>query len=571
MQPVKSNRSQITAPNSALPMQGFAAELGPEVESGVTSILTRRQQLGVDVLDALDAAAVRRWSNAAAASLEAHREEIDRLNVFPVHDSDTGTNMATTLRAAVDALAAHTAADAAGALQALARGAVLGASGNSGNIVAQLLRAIADAAVEAQRCDAAALRDGLRRGAVQARAAVADPVEGTILTVAAAAAAALPDGATSLAEVAALALAAAAEALQHTPEQLPVLAAAGVVDAGGQGLVLVLEALVLTIGGATPPHVTVPRADPEHAHAHHDAGAETGFEVQYLLDTAGDFTEESADALRGALVRLGDSVVVVGTGDGTWSVHVHTGDAGAAVEAGIAVGRPYRITVSPFDGLAPPKAGAVIAIVPGAALGRLFESEGVRVVATDEPSVRDVVEAVLTADAREVVLLPNNAQITSVADAAAAEVRERGVRVAVVPTRSPVQGLAAVAVHDSSRRFDDDVVAMAEAAAATRFAEVTIAERESLTSAGICQAGDVLGLIDGEVVEIGRGILAVALAVSDRLLGIGAELMTVLVGAAAQPGVGTVLRRHVRDRSPLTEVTVYEVGQPECPLIIGIE
>jgi hypothetical protein len=523
----------------------------------------------VDVLDALDAAAVRRWSSAAAASLDAHRDEIDRLNVFPVHDSDTGTNMATTLRAADDALAAHTPADAAEALQALARGAVLGASGNSGNILAQLLRAIADATVEARRCDAAALREGLRRGAVQARAAVADPVEGTILTVAAAAAAALPDTSASLAEIAGLALAAADEALRRTPEQLPVLAAAGVVDAGGQGLVVVLEALVLTIGGVSPPHITVPSADPEHAH--HDTGVETGFEVQYLLDTAADFTDESADALRGALGRLGDSVVVVGTGDGTWSVHVHTGDAGAAVEAGIAVGRPYRITVSPFDGPAPPKAGAVIAIVPGAALGRLFESEGVRVVATDEPSVRDVVEAVLTAEAREVVLLPNNAQITSVADAAAAEVRERGVRVAVVPTRSPVQGLAAVAVHDSSRRFDDDVVAMAEAAAATRFAEVVVAEREALTSAGICQAGDVLGLIDGEVVEIGRGILAVALAVSDRLLGIGAELMTVLVGAAAQPGVGTVLRRHVRDRSPLTEVSVYEVGQPECPLIIGIE
>jgi dihydroxyacetone kinase-like predicted kinase len=141
----------------------------------------------------------------------------------------------------------------------------------------------------------------------------------------------------------------------------------------------------------------------------------------------------------------------------------------------------------------------------------------------------------------------------------------------VVPTRSPVQGLAAVAVHDPTRRFDDDVVAMAEAAAATRFAEVSIAEHESLTSAGICEAGDVLGLIDGEVVEIGRGVLAVALAVSDRLLGVGAELMTVLVGDGAHPGIGEVLRRHVQDRSPLTEVTVYDVGHLDVPLIIGVE
>jgi DAK2 domain fusion protein YloV len=535
----------------------------------------RRQQLGVDVLDALDAAAVRRWSSDAAASLAVHRAEIDLLNVFPVHDSDTGTNLATTMRAAADALGANSTDDAGAALQVLARGAVVGASGNSGNILAQLLRGLADAASEAETCDAEALREGLRRGAVQARAAVAEPVEGTILTVATAAAAAVPDGRLTLAEVAGLALAAADEALGRTPEQLPVLARAGVVDAGAQGLVLVLEALVHAVGGRAPQITPVSTVRPTRDHAHHGAPGTapgTAFEVQYLLDTDGAFTEEAADALRRELTRLGDSVVVVGTGDGTWSVHVHTDDAGGAVEAGIAVGRPYRISMSPFDGVGPPpKPGAVIAIVPGAGLARLFESEGVLVVADDEPTVEDVVAAVLTADSRDVVLLPNNAQITGIADAAAQQVRERGVRVAVVPTRSPVQGLAAVAVHDSSRRFDDDVVAMAEAAAATRYAEVTIAEHESLTSAGICQAGDVLGLIDGEVVEIGRGTLAVALALTDRLLGIGTELMTVLLGANAQPGLGDVLRRHLHDRAPLTEVTVYDVGQPDPLLIIGAE
>jgi dihydroxyacetone kinase-like predicted kinase len=177
----------------------------------------------------------------------------------------------------------------------------------------------------------------------------------------------------------------------------------------------------------------------------------------------------------------------------------------------------------------------------------------------------------LSAAVREIVLLPNNSEIAGVAEAAAEQVRTRGIRVAVVPTRSPVQGLAAVAVHDATRRFDDDVVAMAEAAAATRFAEVTIAEHESLTSVGVCQAGDVLGLIDGDVVEIGRGVLSVAFVVTDRLLGVGAELMTVLVGADAQPGVGDVVRRHVRERSPLTEVSVYDVGQPRHLLIIGVE
>jgi dihydroxyacetone kinase-like predicted kinase len=169
------------------------------------------------------------------------------------------------------------------------------------------------------------------------------------------------------------------------------------------------------------------------------------------------------------------------------------------------------------------------------------------------------------------VLLPNAGDLAGVADAAAGELRRDDLRVAVIPTRSPVQGLAAVAVHDVTRRFDDDVVAMAEAAAATRFAEIVVAEHESLTSAGVCQPGDVLGLIDGEVVDIGRGQLAVTLAVVDRLLGIGAELMTVLVGADAPTGVGELLRRHVRDRTPLTEVTVYEIGSAGAPIVIGVE
>src|SRR5439155_25561343 len=156
----------------------------------------------------------------------------------------------------------------------------------------------------------------------------------------------------------------------------------------------------------------------------------------------------------------------------------------------------------------------------------LFESEGVRVVEAGgdrTPSVEDVVSAIHATAAHELVLLPNASRVAGVAEAAAEQVRAYGIRVSVVPTRSPVQGLAAIAVPDPARRFDDDVVAMAEAAAATRHAELTVATAEALTAVGICQPGDVLGLIDGEVVEIGRGLLAVAFNLVDRLLGVGAE------------------------------------------------
>jgi hypothetical protein len=143
--------------------------------------------------------------------------------------------------------------------------------------------------------------------------------------------------------------------------------------------------------------------------------------------------------------------------------------------------------------------------------------------------------------------------------------------VSVVPTRSPVQALAAVAVHDPARRFDDDVVAMAEAAAATRFVELIVATEEALTSVGICQPGDVLGLIDGEVVEIGHGLLAVAYAVVDRVLGVGAELMTVLVGNTAPGRTGEQIAAHVREMAPFTEVALYPGGPADRPVIIGVE
>jgi dihydroxyacetone kinase-like predicted kinase len=217
---------------------------------------------------------------------------------------------------------------------------------------------------------------------------------------------------------------------------------------------------------------------------------------------------------------------------------------------------------------------AVVAVAPGPGLAHLFEAEGVRVVGggpTDNPSTAEVLAAVLASHAAQVILLPNAAQVTAVADVAAAEARAEGIEVVVIPTRSPVQGLAAVAVHDGERRFGDDVIAMAEAAAATRWAEVTIAEREALTSAGRCAAGDVLGLIAGEVVEIGTSITGVARVLIDRLIGVGGELITILVGEQIATAIGQQLADYVAAAAPGVEVSVFEGGQPDFPLLIGVE
>jgi hypothetical protein len=524
--------------------------------------------LGVTVLDALDAHAVRRWSRAAVAVLVEHRAAIDALNVYPVPDADTGTNMAQTLAAADDTLRASAAVTAGDALAGFARGAVLGARGNSGVILSQILRGLADSVGAASVVTPHELRAGLRRGSDQAWDALAAPVDGTILTVVRAAADAEPDDGSMAATVRAC-VAAAEDALAHTTEQLADLARAGVVDAGGQGLVLVLQALAQVVAGDVPSSPAASSAGARRVQRESGSG-EFAFEVQYLLDAA----EGAGDALRGRLSGIGDSVAVVGTGEGVWNVHAHVNDVGAAIEAGVELGRLHRITVVQFaadDVGTHPAETAVVAVAPGDGLGHLFEAEGVRVVDGRRPSVEEVLAAVRATGASEIVLLPNAESVAGVAQAAAERARADGTRVTVVPTRSPVQGLAAVAVHDPLRRFDDDVVAMAEAAAATRFAEITVAERESLTSVGVCQQGDVLGLIDGEVVEIGRGLVSVVFAITDRLLGVGPEMLTVLVGCDAPPGIGDLLVGHVRERSQLTEVTVYAGGQPHYPVIIGVE
>jgi DAK2 domain fusion protein YloV len=541
------------------------------------------------VLQALDDAAVGQWCRAAAAALSAGRDRLDELNVFPVPDGDTGTNLLLTAEAAVAAL------DAAGpgadepAWSVLTRGAVLGARGNSGTILAQLLRGLSDSLADSPPADGPVLAAALQKAADTAYAAVADPEEGTFLTVARAggeaAGAAVAAGRTALADVVTAAADGARAALEATPGQLDVLRDAGVVDAGGAGLCLVLDALVGTVTGvepARPPLVARPARRGDPGHVPHQPPPGPGSEVQYLL--AG--SDETAVArLQTRLAALGDSLVVVGVDTPTgreWNVHVHTNEVGAAIEAGIEAGRPYRVAVTP---LAPVRAAApvpgrraVVAIVPGDALARLFAGEGVRVVTCGPGGLGDledgdleerVLGEIVASAATDVVVLPNDPALTPAASRAAARAREQDRDVAVVPTRSPVQGLAAVAVADPARRFGDDVIAMAEAAAATRWAEVTTAEQEALTSAGPCRPGDVLGSAEGDVVIVGADLPAVACDLLDRLLSAGGELATLVVGPDA--ALGDAVCAHLAAAHPTVEVVRYDGGAAAVPLQVGVE
>ncbi|MFC8225785.1 DAK2 domain-containing protein [Streptomyces sp. NPDC057287] len=535
--------------------------------------------------DDLDAVAVRTWCSLALEALGRERAAIDAINVYPVADGDTGTNLYLTVEsaaAAVEAVfAAHetgsTVPSPADAVRAMAHGALIGARGNSGTILAQLLRGMAG--VLSESGDADHLRTALAEAASAARQAVAHPVEGTVLTVAdaAAGAAGATGGSAGVRDVIDAAYDGARAALAATTGQLAVLGRAGVVDAGGQGLVTVLGALLEAVGGRAQERGVRPAPEPAPLTGDcADAGPDGGpaFEVIYLLEASDD----AVARLRGRLDALGDSLVVVG-GDGLWNVHVHVDDAGAAVEAGVEAGRPYRIRITHFAadrGAAhrEPAQRAVVVVVPGDGLSGLCAEAGATTVLArpgEPPASGELVDAIRRAHAREVVLLPNDAQLRHTAAVAAEQARAEGIRVALVPTRAAVQGIAALAVHEPDRSFDEDVVAMTSAAGATRYAELAVAERQSWTMAGICQAGDILGLIDGDVAVIGEDVPGTARTVLDRMLSAGGELVTLVLGEDMPDDLADGLTAHVRESYLAVDTVVYRGGHQAAPLLIGVE
>ncbi len=562
------------------------------------------------MLEVLDAAAVRRWGRASLDGLGRAREEIDALNVYPVPDGDTGTNLFLTLESAVEAMGhgaprpalayrddafelsedpAEAQADLARTAKAMAHGALMGARGNSGVIVSQMLRGMAEVlagsgeAGSGQPADESAagtLRRALARASELGYAAVAEPVEGTVLTVmraAADAAQAVPG--TRMSPVARAAARAAREALARTPDQLEALRRAGVVDAGGRGLVVILDALVGTVTGALPP--PMPRAARPHRPPPPVADVLTpegpSYEVMYLLRA----DEDAIPSLRSTLLPLGDSLLVVG-GEELWNVHVHVDDVGAAIEAGIEAGRPFRIQVTHFrDQVARQRAAhpdgaerAVVALAGGGGLADLLRESGAVVVQGAggmRPATREILDGIRAAGTPEVVVLPHDKDSVPSAEAAAEQARSDGLRVQVLPTRASVQVLAALAVHDPQRRFDDDVVSMTAAARATRYGGVTTAVREALTTAGVCHPGDQLGVVSGDVAVIGSDLNQVAAEVLDRLLSGGGELVTLVTGADAPEGLVDHVLDHLRTAHPESDTAVYTGGQRHYPLLFGVE
>ena len=538
---------------------------------------------------------VLRFVDIAVDALAAAREEIDALNVFPVPDGDTGTNMYLTMSAARDAVREATGgdpgADLGAALAAFSRGALLGARGNSGVILSEMLGAIGRRVAQARpdERNAHVMADAIRRASDASYAAVGTPVEGTMLTVTRAAAEAAAEVAKEpgarARDVFTRAAAAAREALARTPEQLEALRHAGVVDAGGRGVSVILDAAETVLTGRRPTpvtapigthHIPVPVATSGDLHPD---GPQ--YEVMYLLDAE----DAAVPRLRETLGGLGDSLVVVG-GEGLWNVHVHVDDVGAAVEAGIAAGRPHRIRVTHFaEQVAEVRRRThardgrrVVAVAAGAGLAALFEEAGAVVVPGGpgrRPSTGQLLEAIVACRAAEVIVLPNDHDSVRVAEIAArtAEADSDGaIRVAVIPTHAQVTGLAAVAVHEPGRTFEQDVLEMTATARHARQGAVTVAARQAMTMAGPCEPGDVLGVVAGDFAVVGEDLYTVATEVLDRLLGGGGELVTVVAGADDPEGsLATRCAAYVEEQHPAVDVVVYDGGQERYPLLMSVE
>ena len=551
-------------------------------------------------LEALGPADLRAVVASYRDALQAHRDAINRLNVYPVPDGDTGTNMALTLESVVNELDGAD-SDMPTVCKAISHGSLMGARGNSGVILAQVMRGLAGVLAERDAGDGGCWAAALVSASAAAYEAVGNPVEGTILTVvreASEAADAAAGAGGSLVEVLQAARDGAQAAVEKTPELLPVLAQNGVVDAGGVGLVLLFDALLHVADGRPVPEpeegegIISPDVAPQAGSFDAAVGAEHGdvsdlrYEVMYLLEAP----DESISAFRDVWTGIGDSIVVVG-GDGLWNCHIHTDDIGAAVEAALDCGRPRQIRVTDLaeqvleerwvreaaegpedepEQVAVPT--AVVAVGVGEGIKRIFHSLGVQAMVGGgqglNPSTSQILEAVKSVAADEVVVLPNNKNIVAVAEQVDGQ-SDRVVR--VVPTRSIPEGFAALLAYDPQASADDNVEAMAGACDLVVTAEVTQAVRDSSCDAGPIHAGDFIGVTADGIVAVDAELAGAAVALLESMVGEEHELVTIIVGEGASAGVTRQITEWLDEHRPDVAPEVHHGGQPLYHYFFGIE
>ncbi len=534
----------------------------------------------------IDGAAFRSSFTDACALLRRHIPALNAINVFPVPDGDTGVNMHLTLREGVRALAATEGDDLAAAAQALAHGSLMGARGNSGVILSQILGGLATGLAGRREADGPALAAALSSASEAAYGALSDPVEGTILTVIRDAARAVADDPPARVDgVLERAVQAAKQAVDRTPELLPVLKEAGVVDAGGLGLAIILEGVLRSLRGDSldvdlAPDVAVEAGWRSEAASLHEAEhGESGYCTEFIV--AG--TELEPAVARGELSALGTSLLIVGGGD-LLRVHLHTARPDDALAYGRTLGELSHVKVDNLEAqiqrfvsnkTAPDTTAAglrVVAVAAGDGIEAAFRSVGVGTLVqggqTMNPSAGEILQAIESCSADRIVVLPNNKNIIASAKQAAEKSTKQ---VTVVPSRSVPQGIAAVLALNSDLSFDANTAAMEGALATVRSAEVTRAVRATTIEGRRIEIGQAIGVVDGALRVVADDIDAAVHACVEEMRSPESSLLTLYAGHDTRDEDAAALVDELRDSYPDIEVELVRGGQPHYPYLLSLE
>ncbi len=536
---------------------------------------------------------------AGANALEANKKMVDEMNVFPVPDGDTGTNMSLTVNSAVKEVIKVESGAAGDIAKALSSGALRGARGNSGVIVSQLFRGLAKGLKGCEEINAITFATAMENGIETAYKAVMKPKEGTILTVAKAAAAKCLEAALQsddLIDVFAQAIESGEETLQRTPEMLPVLKEAGVVDAGGKGLLVIyggmlealkredeeIDPLLCLSGGAQVQSSTAATSQA----AFSTESIEFGYCTEFIVEGV-ENAEEKEEDVRAYLSTIGDSLVVVADGD-LIKIHVHTNDPGLAIQKGVSLGSLYSIKV---DNMRlqhqnilsmenapvkeePRKDIGFITISVGEGLSNIFKELGVDYVIsggqTMNPSTEDILEATKKINADHIFVLPNNKNIILAAQQAT-YLMEEGKQLHVIPTRSIPQGITAMISYMPGESAEDNEAQMTESLSTVVSGSVTYAVRDTRMGEFEIKADNILALKNDEICHVGQDLIKTTKKLLESMVNDETSLVTIYYGEDATEGEAQELKEHVEEICPGVEVEIQEGGQPLYYYLLSAE
>lgn len=548
-------------------------------------------------LEQIDAQSLRSAFITGAKSLEAKKEWINELNVFPVPDGDTGTNMTMTIMSAAKSLAAEESNDIASMCKAIAQGSLRGARGNSGVILSQLFRGAAKILKEASVVDVFELALAFDKASETAYKAVMKPKEGTILTVAKAMgekALEIHDEYDDVIAFLEAVLACGDETLQKTPDMLPVLKKAGVVDSGGQGLMVILHGILEGLKGniiELGDVVLSTKSESVSGAAREDidtADIKFGYCTEFIINLNKEFTNKDEEEFKGFLTTIGDSLVCV-SDDEVVKVHVHTNDPGLAIQRGLTFGELTNLKIDNMreehrervikgvdkilETQSKKKKMGVISVSAGSGLTSIFKDIGVDVVVeggqTMNPSTEDILNAIDTLNAETIYILPNNKNIILAAEQASKIVENK--KVVVIPTKTIPQGITAMISLSEERSVDENTESAKEEIANVKSAQITYAVRNTTIDDVEIHENDVMALGDDGIIGVDKSIDGAVDKALSNMVDETSELVSLYYGADVSEEDANKLCDELVSKYQNVEFELHNGGQPVYYYFISVE